>query len=196
MKVVQENLRRYSAASRCCRSWTSARVTGAAGTARRLAGVLRRWRRKIQRAELLAVGRNCWRIEHASRAGFLIDADAYFRRSSRLPPRAPLDPDRRLGLPQPHAPVVRERQGLRAGARPVPQRPGAPPARAARQHPDLGLPDDLRARPRVGAAVWPVVEAAPPDLLPLRQHASRRRLASSRRSWSSTTRSPSAAAST
>jgi phospholipase D1/2 len=33
----------------------------------------------LQRAELLAPGRNCWRIEHASRAGFLIDADAYFR---------------------------------------------------------------------------------------------------------------------
>ena len=32
----------------------------------------------LQRANLLAVGRNCWRIEHASRAGFLIDADAYF----------------------------------------------------------------------------------------------------------------------
>ena len=33
----------------------------------------------LQRAELLAPGRNCWRFEHASRAGFLIDADAYFR---------------------------------------------------------------------------------------------------------------------
>jgi phospholipase D1/2 len=31
------------------------------------------------RAGLLAVDRNCWRIEHASRAGFLIDADAYFK---------------------------------------------------------------------------------------------------------------------
>ncbi|HEY7640632.1 MAG TPA: VTT domain-containing protein [Steroidobacteraceae bacterium] len=31
------------------------------------------------RAGLLTVDRNCWRIEHASRAGFLIDADAYFR---------------------------------------------------------------------------------------------------------------------
>ena len=30
-------------------------------------------------AGLLAVDRNCWRIEHASRAGFLIDADAYFK---------------------------------------------------------------------------------------------------------------------
>jgi phosphatidylserine/phosphatidylglycerophosphate/cardiolipin synthase-like enzyme/uncharacterized membrane protein YdjX (TVP38/TMEM64 family) len=33
----------------------------------------------LQRASQLAVGRNCWRIEHASRAGFLIDADAYFK---------------------------------------------------------------------------------------------------------------------
>jgi phospholipase D1/2 len=32
----------------------------------------------LQRAQLLAIGGNCWRIEHASRAGFLIDADAYF----------------------------------------------------------------------------------------------------------------------
>src|SRR4029450_8769468 len=31
------------------------------------------------RASLLAVDRNCWRIEQASRAGFLIDADAYFK---------------------------------------------------------------------------------------------------------------------
>jgi phosphatidylserine/phosphatidylglycerophosphate/cardiolipin synthase-like enzyme/uncharacterized membrane protein YdjX (TVP38/TMEM64 family) len=31
------------------------------------------------RAGLLAIDRNCWRIEHASRAGFLIDADAYFK---------------------------------------------------------------------------------------------------------------------
>jgi phosphatidylserine/phosphatidylglycerophosphate/cardiolipin synthase-like enzyme len=34
---------------------------------------------KAMRAGLLAVDRNCWRIEHASRAGFLIDADAYFK---------------------------------------------------------------------------------------------------------------------
>jgi len=34
---------------------------------------------KLQRASQLAVGRNCWRVEQASRAGFLIDADAYFR---------------------------------------------------------------------------------------------------------------------
>jgi phosphatidylserine/phosphatidylglycerophosphate/cardiolipin synthase-like enzyme/uncharacterized membrane protein YdjX (TVP38/TMEM64 family) len=34
---------------------------------------------KMSRAGLLAVDRNCWRVEHASRAGFLIDADAYFR---------------------------------------------------------------------------------------------------------------------
>jgi phospholipase D1/2 len=34
---------------------------------------------KAVRAGLLAVDRNCWRIEHASRAAFLIDADAYFR---------------------------------------------------------------------------------------------------------------------
>lgn len=34
---------------------------------------------KAVRAGLLAVDRNCWRIEHASRAGFLIDADAYFK---------------------------------------------------------------------------------------------------------------------
>jgi phosphatidylserine/phosphatidylglycerophosphate/cardiolipin synthase-like enzyme/uncharacterized membrane protein YdjX (TVP38/TMEM64 family) len=33
----------------------------------------------LQRASQLAIGRNCWRIEHASRAGFLIDADAYFK---------------------------------------------------------------------------------------------------------------------
>ncbi len=32
-----------------------------------------------QRESLLAAGRNCWRAEHASRAGFLVDADAYFR---------------------------------------------------------------------------------------------------------------------
>ena len=34
---------------------------------------------KAVRAGLLAIDRNCWRIEHASRAGFLIDADAYFK---------------------------------------------------------------------------------------------------------------------
>lgn len=28
---------------------------------------------------LFAVGRNCWRVEHAERAAFLIDGDAYFR---------------------------------------------------------------------------------------------------------------------
>ena len=33
----------------------------------------------LQRAGLLADGRNCWRIEQASRAGFLVDADAYFK---------------------------------------------------------------------------------------------------------------------
>lgn len=31
------------------------------------------------RANLLAVGRNCWRIENASRAAFLVDADDYFK---------------------------------------------------------------------------------------------------------------------
>lgn len=35
--------------------------------------------KNVQRADLLAVGRNCWRVEHASRAGFLVDADAYFK---------------------------------------------------------------------------------------------------------------------
>ena len=33
----------------------------------------------VARAGLLAVERNCWRIEHASRAAVAIDADAYFR---------------------------------------------------------------------------------------------------------------------
>ncbi len=35
--------------------------------------------KKREQADLLAVGRNCWRIEHASRAGFVVDADAYFK---------------------------------------------------------------------------------------------------------------------
>jgi phospholipase D1/2 len=47
---------------------------------RRAAGVLRRMAAEnLQRASQLAIGRNCWRIEQASRAGFLIDADAYFK---------------------------------------------------------------------------------------------------------------------
>lgn len=31
------------------------------------------------RTDLFAPGRNCWRVEHAARAAFLIDGDAYFR---------------------------------------------------------------------------------------------------------------------
>jgi phospholipase D1/2 len=33
----------------------------------------------LDRAGLLAAGRNCWRIEKATRAAFLIDADSYFK---------------------------------------------------------------------------------------------------------------------
>jgi phosphatidylserine/phosphatidylglycerophosphate/cardiolipin synthase-like enzyme/uncharacterized membrane protein YdjX (TVP38/TMEM64 family) len=34
---------------------------------------------RTEQASIFDVGRNCWRVEHATRAAFLIDADAYFK---------------------------------------------------------------------------------------------------------------------
>ena len=151
---------------------------------------------KREHTGLLAVGRNCWRIEHASRAGVLVDADAYFKafvEAARHAQRSILitgwdfhsrtrllcadGKDCELELGHFLNDLVRRRRELQVHIL------------------IWDYPGDLRARPRVGAAVWPVVEAAPPDLLSLRQHAPDRRLAPSEDRGRSTMRSLSAAAS-
>ena len=112
--------------------------------------------------------------------------------------RAALDHHPRLGLQQPDAPALRPgAEGRAAGAaRRVPQLPRPAPPRPARLHPQLGLPDGVRHRPRVPAALRPRAGRRRGACTCATTTRTRSAAASTRRSWSSTTRSRSSAAST
>ena len=69
-----------SRASACCRWWTCRRgIEEPPARRRRFATMAAEKLERREHTGLLAVGRNSWRIEHASRAGVLVDADAYFK---------------------------------------------------------------------------------------------------------------------
>ena len=93
--------------------------------------------------------------------------------------RAALDLRAGVGLQQPHAAALRPRcakDGAAGAARRLPQLPGAAPPRPAHQRAELGLPDGVRHRPRVPAALRLRLDAAPARAPALRRHASDRRL--------------------
>ena len=147
---------------------------------------------------LFRPGENCCAVAHADRAAFLVDGAAYFRAFMRGGgTRGALD-HRSLGWDFDSRTALAfgddHRGPGHAGRLPERARAAAPQAAGPRAR--LGLPDDLRRRPRVLAALRLELEAAPARALPLRRHAIRSPARITRRSSSSTTGSPSSAAST
>ena len=127
-------------------------------------------------SHIFGPGRNCATVARARRVATLIDGEDYFRTLHRA---AELATESIIILAWDLNTNTRLHYDESAGSAPAVlgeshELPREAAARPAHLHAQLGLPDDLRAKPRNQALIWSWLETATPGEAAVRQHTSGR----------------------